>query len=349
MSHPPPTVPARDGDGTISRPERLGAWRSGAWLVCVLAAWLVLLSAASAQSTGSSAGGSSWGSSGSSGDSSSSGWSGSSSSSYGGAASSNSYEPPLWGQFLGAAAFLVFLYFLFRGLGRLTAPAKIGVSVVRIAIDARARRFVQESLAKLVAESNTASRTGLAALLSGASRALLASKLAWIYCGTERFDPMPPSHARAVHGRLTLDARSRFQTELVRKIDGETRSADAPALVAREHEGEGAVVVSLVVASYETLRAASPSQVSEIEKLLEQLSELTASELVALELIWSPAAEDDRMSTDELEAHYPELTRLTAVGGRVFCPYCAGPHAAELAKCPHCGAPTASAPAAGPS
>ena len=49
------------------------------------------------------------------------------------------------------------------------------------------------------------------------------------------------------------------------------------------------------------------------------------------------------MSSDELEARYPELTRLTAIGGRVFCRYCAGPHAAELAKCPHCGAPTASA------
>ncbi len=331
------------------RSTRSALPRWGACLAWALAAWLVLVSTAAAQSTGSSAGGSSWGSSSSSGSSSGgSSWGSSSSGSYDDGPSANSYEPPYWVQLVGSAAFLVFLFFLFRGIARLNEPAKIGVSLVRIGIDARARRFVQESLAKLAAESDTQTRSGLAELLSSAARALAASKLAWIYCGAEHFAPMRAVDARSTHTRLALDARARFQTELLRGADGKTRHADAPTLVAREHEGEGVVVVTLVVATYAKLPAASPAQVSEIEQLLSQLSRLSASELVALEVVWSPAAENDRMSTDELEARYPELTRLTAVGGRVFCHYCAGPHTAELAKCPHCGAPTASAPPTAP-
>lgn len=311
-------------------------------LGCMLAAWLLALTCASAQSTGSSAGGSSWGS-GSSGSSSGSGssssWSSSGSSSHA-VAASDAYEPPVWGQFLIAIAFFAFLALLYRGWSRLMAPPKIGVSMVQVAIDARSRRFVQEALTKMVAASDTASKQGLARLLAAAARALTASKVAWIYCGSQRFDAMPPLEARATHTRVALDARARFQTELVRKTDGNTRTAQAPDLVAREHEGEGVVVVSLVVATYAKLRAAPAARAADIEQLLADFAALSPADLVALELIWSPAAENDRMSTDELEARYPELTRLTAVGGRVFCGHCAGPHTAELTKCPHCGAPT---------
>ncbi len=249
----------------------------------------------------------------------------------------------MWAQLAIAAAFLVFLYFVFRGIARLSEPSKVGVSVVRVAIDARARRFVQESLARLARESDTATRGGLADLLSSASRALVASRLAWSYASVEHLAPMLAAEARSQHTHRAQDARARFQTELVRAADGTTRTAEASGLVAREHEGDGVVVVTLVIATHAKLRAASPAQPDQIEQLLTQLSALPASELLALEIVWSPAAEADRMSTDELESRYPELTRLTAVGGRVFCRFCGGPHTAELAKCPHCGAPTTDA------
>lgn len=316
--------------------QRARFW--GACLACLLAAWLAIATGVEAQSTGSSAGGSSWGS----GSSSSSGSSRSSSggSSYSSTGSTNSYTPPLWGQCLGSVAFLAFLFFLFRGLARLAEGPRIGVSVTQIAIDARSRRFVQEALTKMVAEGDTTSQEGLARLLAAAARALTAAKLAWIYAGSQHFPPALQAQARAMHTRAAHDARARFKTELVRKADGTTRTQDAPDLVAREHEGEGVVVVSLVVATYAKLAPVDPARVDQLERLLADLAALPPARLLALELIWSPAAEQDRMSTDELEALYPELTRLTAVGGRVFCRYCSGPHAAELTKCPHCGAPT---------
>ncbi len=85
---------------------------------------------------------------------------------------------------------------------------------------------------------------------------------------------------------------------------------------------------------------------AEVQKVLADLDALSAQTLVALEVSWLPADEDERMSTATLEALHPDMKKLPGVvGGRVFCEYCKGPYAAELPKCPHCGAPTATAAA----
>ena len=326
------------------RSWRAWARRGWVWLTWALGALLVvgpagLASRALAQSTGGSVGGSDWGggSSSSGGGSSSGGWSGSSSSG-GSHGASNAYEPPMWAQLLIAIAFMVFLYFFFTWLARVTSPPRIVVSVARVAVDARARRFVQGRLDELAKTADTRSTAGLSALLRAGSNALIASRLAWIYVSAQTRTPETPEAAREHHKRITDDARARFRHELVRHAEGKKTVEDAPLLSAREHEGEGTVVVTIVVAATAKLpRGGETAEAA--DALLAGFATLGASEIKAVEIVWSPAAETDRMSTDELETHYPDLTKITAVGGRVFCAHCGGPHTAELAKCPHCGAP----------
>ncbi len=74
---------------------------------------------------------------------------------------------------------------------------------------------------------------------------------------------------------------------------------------------------------------------------MKRLGAMTPTQMVALEVIWSPAAENDRMSSAELEVLYPELKKIdeSTIAGRVFCGFCGGPFAAELLECTHCGAP----------
>lgn len=78
----------------------------------------------------------------------------------------------------------------------------------------------------------------------------------------------------------------------------------------------------------------------EISDALADRAAVESQELVAIEVVWSPAAEEDRMSTAELEQHYPELALVDpeSIAGRIFCPYCGGVFAMELLSCPHCGA-----------
>ena len=102
------------------------------------------------------------------------------------------------------------------------------------------------------------------------------------------------------------------------------------------------MVVTVVVAARKPIPdVLAATNADELRSLLRELGAIRPGELVGIEVIWSPAAKDDRMSTAELEAFYPDLRRIEerTIGGRVFCGYCGSPFAEELSRCPHCGAP----------
>lgn len=138
------------------------------------------------------------------------------------------------------------------------------------------------------------------------------------------------SHFRATAQEL----RSRFRHET------RGRGAAAPELRAHAEEGDGFVVVSMVLADRSALPSIpSPRDAAEVSTALERILP-TRGGLTAIDVIWSPSEELDRMSSAELETLYPELTRLPgAIVGERHCAACGARHAAELARCPACGAP----------
>ena len=80
---------------------------------------------------------------------------------------------------------------------------------------------------------------------------------------------------------------------------------------------------------------------------LDGIGTLDTNTLVAVEIVWQPSEDNDRMSSMELEAKYPRpdlIPLQNALVGKVFCTYCGGPYPAELVSCPHCGAPAARSP-----
>lgn len=217
----------------------------------------------------------------------------------------------------------------------------VDLGVLRLALDWRARPAVQRALMKL-AEADTHDHRQLRRLLAATVRQLQANRTSWLYAEIEDYRPMSPPIAEATFRRAASGARASFEEELVRNVGGDaTKPGSAEGFRAAEHEGEGVVLVTLVVASHREIVDVHRTNAAAVDRLLESISQVDENDLVALEVVWTPAAEEDRMSTASLEARHPHLVKLTDVGGRVFCAYCTGPYAAELAKCPHCGAPKA--------
>jgi uncharacterized membrane protein len=234
-----------------------------------------------------------------------------------------------------------------RVVGPPASPGLVDVSMLQLAIDWRARKFVQGELAKLAREGDTASKEGRVRLLRATTSALSSVKLAWLYAGARNFRPMVQAQAQTEFQRIANDVRASFRQEIVRASAGRVVSIEAVGVRAKEHEGAGVVLVSVIVAARREIFDVDANRAASIERLLGSLQSLSANEVLALSVVWTPAAEEDRMSTDELEARNRHLVRLGDIGGRVFCRYCAGPHAEELATCPHCGAPTGTPAAAG--
>jgi uncharacterized membrane protein len=215
-------------------------------------------------------------------------------------------------------------------------------SELALGVDWRARADLQAALAQLAASGDTGSEAGRARLLGETTLALRRAELSWLYVGYQELGWRAPSEAESTFRNAANDARARFQREMVRNADGHVTTGPAPAaLSARPEEGPGLIVVTvIVVARRRPQPVADPRDATSIRAALDDRGTLRADELVAFEVVWSPAAEEDRMSSAELEQHYPDLALIdpATIAGRVFCSYCQGPFPMELLKCPHCGA-----------
>ncbi len=220
---------------------------------------------------------------------------------------------------------------------------QVDISAIQLGIDWRARRDLQAHLERMARSGQTGTPAGLANLLRETVLSIRRAELSWLYTAVANYHPMSAASAEGIFRQLGVDARSRFRQEVVRNVDGQKTSQQADAMRARPEEGEGVVVITLIVAARrEILDVLQAQDAAKIKALLDDMVAVANPQmLVAMEVIWSPAAENDRMSTAELESLYPHLKKIDerSIAGRIFCDYCKGPYAAELLNCPHCGAP----------
>jgi len=226
--------------------------------------------------------------------------------------------------------------------GPIEAWTGMDVTAISLAIDSSSRAFVQQRLMDLAKAGDTSSPGGLGELCRATSKLLRDVSCAWLYAGARNHPPMGAEGAEQAFRALATDYRARYRHEVVRAENSVVLEGDAPVQRARAEEGRGVAVVSVIVAARtELFDLTDARNVDEIQIALSTLGMLGDQQIVALEVIWSPAEEDDRMSTAELEMLYPELRKLERAGlvGRVICASCGGPYAAELGECPHCGAP----------
>ena len=218
----------------------------------------------------------------------------------------------------------------------------LDVSVLLIGIDWRARRYIQAELERIASEGDTQSSTGLLQMLHASAAAIANVQMAWLYAGAYNAQPMHELNAERAFRDAATRARERYRHEVVRAANGGVSRQNAPAVHPRDSEGDGIVVVTLIVAARNELRDVHDvGNANQLGRALAELRHLGGDRLVALEVVWSPALDEDRMSSAELEALYPDMRKIddTTMAGRVFCGRCGAPFAGELGKCPHCGAP----------
>ena len=344
----------------------LGRWlaRLGALLALVLLALALATPAGAQRRSGGSFGGSHWGGGGGGGYHGGGGGSygsgryggyGGGSYGYRGGATAPGHRGR--GGLGGAIAVVVFIAFVLGlfvlaaaqprrgGLPGPQSPLWNGVDMVRLrlALDWRARRRVQRALQALARTRGRRNQKALARALDATVAALRAERTSWLYAKVDDYRPMSPPLAEGEFRRLTQEARATFEDELVRGDDTSVRQHDATGYRAREADGEGVVVVTLIVASRDAIVDVGASDARAVERVLDALAVTRSDALVALEVAWTPAAEEDRMSTAAMQVRHAGLVALTDIGGRVICGHCRGPYADELTACPHCGAPRAAA------
>lgn len=210
------------------------------------------------------------------------------------------------------------------------SSGNIDVTVLRIAIDGRASKFVQTELAAIVKTYDAATEDSRARRLRELSIMLRRVRDSWIYGGADNDPLRPRGEALAAVARHVDEARSRVKQPTTEMVS----PSRAPI---------GVILVSIVVAARGELMTITDLATGEdIRRALEAAVDRAASDLVAVEVVWVPSEPGQQLSSLDLEAHYraSELHPLSGSRvGKTFCTYCGGPFPMELVSCPHCGAP----------
>jgi uncharacterized membrane protein len=203
---------------------------------------------------------------------------------------------------------------------------------VSIAFDWTARPQLQAELAAMARRFDMRTRPGLTEAARAVVRLLDAHASAARYVTWE----LATGDARSWFQNRANDLRARFRAELVRN----DQASAGGAYVAREHEGQGLVVVSILVAGKTPIPAPNAAfDLASLRAAIASIAPAPGAQTIALEVVWSPASENDRMSSYELEKLYPELQRISEGVGARQCAFCRGPFPTELGRCPNCGAP----------
>lgn len=215
------------------------------------------------------------------------------------------------------------------------------VTVLQVALDARARPFVQSELARIAQTIDTGTPAGRATMLREVALILRRLRGSWLYGGAVNEAMTSLAEAQQLFQRHVDDARARFKTEMFENVQGVITRADAPELHATSDDGPGLVLVTVVVAArHELFTIQHVADGEDLRRAFESLSSMIAGELVAVEIVWTPASPDERLSSIALETAYPKPALIPIAGalvGKVFCEFCGAPYPAEAIACPNCG------------
>jgi uncharacterized membrane protein len=170
----------------------------------------------------------------------------------------------------------------------------------------RSGRGVQQRLAEFAEKGDTTSEAGLASLLQQTALELLREKDAVRYVGADGRGPMSLTNAETTMNSLSLAERARFQVERVRAVDGRVNASAAAAVEGKE--ALELVVVTVVVATRAPLgNFKAATSLEDLETLLSDLGAVSPDGLLGLEVIWTPADDNDSLTEMDVMTTYPDL------------------------------------------
>jgi uncharacterized membrane protein len=188
------------------------------------------------------------------------------------------------------------------------------VSVAKLQVGLLAEaRSLQADLNRIANTADTGTPEGLTLLLQETTLSLLRHPEYWAYAGSEVKQSRLEA-AEDLFNRLSLAERSKFTSETLSNYNNQLRQAPSEkalpgsggALAQTEGPGEY-IVVTLIVATQSKLSLPPINSTQELRQALGQFGSISSDNLLAVEVLWTPQAEGDVLTSDDMIAEYPDL------------------------------------------
>jgi len=191
---------------------------------------------------------------------------------------------------------------------------KVSVARVQVGLLANAREL-QPELNELALTADTGSAAGRAQVLQESTLALLRHPEYWVYGGTQSQQTNLEA-AEAKFNQLALTERSKFTQETLSNFNARlTEGSSTNQTLASDKDGEllktetvgEYIVVTIVVGATGKLELPTINNSDELNQALQMIGGLSSERLLAMEILWTPQAEGDTLTADDLMAGYPDL------------------------------------------
>ncbi|MGI8500559.1 MAG: DUF1517 domain-containing protein [Hassallia sp.] len=196
-----------------------------------------------------------------------------------------------------------------------SSNSNVSVTRLQVAMLAQARDL-QPELNRIAETADTNSPEGRAEILQEASLALLRHPEYWVYAGGDTQQARLNS-AEAQFNRLALAERSKFSEETLSNVNNQLKEAtpknalpgadvDNPTDLITQGPGEY-IIVTLLAATLGKFEIPPVNNVEELRQALRQIGSIPSDKLLAIEVLWTPQAEGDTLTSDDLLAEYADL------------------------------------------
>ncbi|NEO25440.1 MAG: DUF1517 domain-containing protein [Kamptonema sp. SIO4C4] len=190
---------------------------------------------------------------------------------------------------------------------------KVSVAKVQVGLLAEAREL-QQNLTQLGRTADTGTASGRAKVLQEASLALLRNPQYWVYGAAEAQQAALES-AEAKFNQLALEERSKFSSETLSNVDSQIEQSKSDSLPTSElsvqeqmeQDTRQYIIVTLLVGTEGKLELPTVNSSEDLEQALRSIAGIGSDRLLALELLWTPQAENETLTSDDIFAEYPHL------------------------------------------
>jgi uncharacterized membrane protein len=190
----------------------------------------------------------------------------------------------------------------------------VAVAEVQVGLLANAREL-QPELNRMAMTADTSTASGRAKVLQEATLALLRHPEYWVY-GTTNSQKASLEAAEAKFNQFSLTERSKFTDETLTNVDNVINDQSTKTLEGETEEGaiqlkEGDIgeyiVATVIVGATGNLDLPKINGTDDLRNSLQQIGSLGSDRLLAVEILWTPQAEGDTLSSDDILAYYPNL------------------------------------------
>lgn len=184
----------------------------------------------------------------------------------------------------------------------------VTVSKLQIALLAEARS-IQSQLSQISLSTDTATSEGLTTLLQESALALLRTPENWTYVSANS-QAVHRHQAEQIFNRLSIEERSKLSVETLVNVGGQiSRQQLVPGDPSEDPAAY--IVVTLLIGTEDDKRLFGEVwSRGELQQALERIAAVPSDYLLKFELLWSPQAEIDSLTDDELLSEYTTMVQI---------------------------------------